>query len=183
MKRFSGQTFPKIWIKNTLKAVPPWVHRDHSVVKFFRFQLISKILCGFFMLLSIQIRYLFYSKLCVMCKQYLRELYLWIVFYVQYFIQNSYTIFCVNSIFVLHKVCPVPFRYNCILVLCPYRILFEKINICFALENITQCCHWSADQWKSKTLSSLFKCCFCQRWSNVNEHTLNKLWFSSKYPS
>ena len=93
-----------------------------------------------------------------------RELCLWIIFCMQCFIQNSYTIFFVNSIFVLYKVYPVPYRYNFIWVLCYYRIIFKKIIICFVLDSvlqyITQCCYWSSEQWKSITLSSLFKCCF-----------------------
>ena len=44
----------------------------------------------------------------------------------QSFIINTYVIFRTNSDFLLCKFCLVSFCYNLILVLCPYRSLFEK---------------------------------------------------------
>ena len=124
------------------------------------------------MMIFTQIGYFFYNTLYAMWKQYWTEiqvLFINNISHVIIYFWNAYAIFHTNSDFFLRKFCLVIFRYNLISVLCPYRSLFEKTNINFILENITQSYPVKIRATNIVNISILF----CENW----RLTLFKRWF------
>ena len=100
------------------------------------------------------------------------------VIYIQYVLHNSYTLSCINFIYVLSNFFPV-WSFNCRWNNNLIMLLYER-NICFILENfVLFLSHFLVNT--STVIDKVVSVLFSQFQSNTDEHDLTQDSFSTNY--